>query len=170
LQIVKTPEVFISQRSNPDEVENWLAAKGFSAKICKQLHGVSGGELFSLTKSQLEKHCGKDEGHRLDSQLNVQRSISGFKTTRSQELQNILAQVRKKAEEGDTHSTSKPTSVQGRQRPALQDFSKEAKQHTLSVEPSDFGSDESDDSGVETSNSHLSTLLKDKLRQRSKKN
>jgi len=43
----------------------------------KQLGGVSGGELFSLSKSKLEQCCGKDEGHRLDSQLHVQRSISG---------------------------------------------------------------------------------------------
>lgn len=170
LQIVKTPEVYISQRSNPDEVQNWLAAKCFSEKICKQLHGFSGGELFSLTRSQLEKYCGKDEGHRLYSQLSVQRSISGFKTTRSQELQTLLARAREKAEEGNTHITSNPTSVQGRQRPALQDFNERSKQHTLSVEPSDFGSDESDDSGVETSNSHLSTLLKDKLRKMNKNN
>jgi hypothetical protein len=46
-------------------------------RTCKQLNDLSGGELFSLTKSQLEKYCGKDEGHRLDSQLSVQRSISG---------------------------------------------------------------------------------------------
>jgi hypothetical protein len=46
-------------------------------RICNQLNGVSGGELFSLSKPQLEKCCGKEEGHRLDSQLNVQRSISG---------------------------------------------------------------------------------------------
>jgi epidermal growth factor receptor kinase substrate 8 len=32
LQIVKTPEVYINHRSNPDEVQNWLAAKGFSEK------------------------------------------------------------------------------------------------------------------------------------------
>jgi epidermal growth factor receptor kinase substrate 8 len=38
---------------------------------------MSGNELFSLTKSQLEKYCGKEEGRRLDSQLTVQRNISG---------------------------------------------------------------------------------------------
>jgi hypothetical protein len=38
---------------------------------------MTGNEIFSLTKSQLEKHCGKDEGHRLDSQLTIQRNISG---------------------------------------------------------------------------------------------
>jgi epidermal growth factor receptor kinase substrate 8 len=31
-EFVKTPEVYINQRSNPDEVQNWLAAKGFSGK------------------------------------------------------------------------------------------------------------------------------------------
>jgi epidermal growth factor receptor kinase substrate 8 len=30
LEIVKTPEVFISQTSDPQEVQNWLRAKGFS--------------------------------------------------------------------------------------------------------------------------------------------
>jgi len=43
----------------------------------KQLHGMTGNELFSLTKSQLEKHCGKEEGQRLDSQITVQRNVSG---------------------------------------------------------------------------------------------
>jgi epidermal growth factor receptor kinase substrate 8 len=49
----------------------------FDFRICKQLHGMTGNELFSLTKSQLEKHCGKDEGRRLDSQLTIQRNVSG---------------------------------------------------------------------------------------------
>jgi hypothetical protein len=46
-------------------------------RICMQLRGVTGNELFSLTKSQLVEYCGKDEGHRLDSQLTVQRNVSG---------------------------------------------------------------------------------------------
>jgi hypothetical protein len=32
LEIVKTPEVYISQKSDPDEVQRWLDAKGFSEK------------------------------------------------------------------------------------------------------------------------------------------
>jgi len=67
-----------------------------------------------------------------------------YKTTRSQELQAILARAREKTEGADKHVSSKPPSAQGRQRPALQDFSEGAKQHTLSVKPSDFASDESD--------------------------
>jgi hypothetical protein len=46
-------------------------------RICKQLNGVTGDELFCLTKSQLVEYCGKDEGHRLDSQLTVQKIVSG---------------------------------------------------------------------------------------------
>lgn len=67
-----------------------------------------------------------------------------YKTTRSQELQNILARAREKAEEGDKQRSPKPAPVQGRQRPALHDFNEETKQHTLSVKPSDFDSDDSD--------------------------
>jgi len=168
LEIVKTPEVYISQRSNPEEVQNWLEAKGFSGRARKQLGGVSGGELFSLSKSKLEQCCGKDEGHRLDSQLHVQRSISGYKTTRSQELQAVLARARERAEEGNKN-TLKPPPVQGRQRPPLQNFNEGAEQHTLSVEPSDFEGDESIDSESDSSNSHLSTLLRNQLHKMSKR-
>jgi len=169
LDIVKTPEVYISQRSNPDEVQNWLAAKGFSGKTCKKLKGVSGGELFSLGKSKLEQCCGKDEGHRLDSQLHVQRSISGYKTTRSQELQAILARARERVEEGNKDGTLNPKSVAPRQRPPLQDFNEASKQHTLSVEPSDFEGDEPEGSESGNSDSHLSTLLRNQLHKMSKR-
>jgi epidermal growth factor receptor kinase substrate 8 len=32
LEILRTPEVYISQKSDPDEVKNWLEVKGFSDK------------------------------------------------------------------------------------------------------------------------------------------
>lgn len=38
---------------------------------------MSGEELFKLKKADLEKYCGKEEGHRLDSQLTLQRKTSG---------------------------------------------------------------------------------------------
>ncbi|KDR08458.1 Epidermal growth factor receptor kinase substrate 8, partial [Zootermopsis nevadensis] len=111
LDIVKTPEVFITQTSDPAEVQNWLHAKGFRSlsdfRLRKQLHGMTGNELLSLTKSQLEKHCGKDEGRRLDSQLTVQRNVSGYKTARSSELRAILARAREKAEDTGLDDDSK---------------------------------------------------------------
>ncbi|CAD6244137.1 GSCOCG00013264001-RA-CDS [Cotesia congregata] len=77
LDVVKTPEIFIDQESMPSEVQNWLSAKGFSDKICKQLKDMTGSELFSLTKRQLEQYCGLVEGRRLDGQLTLSRNASG---------------------------------------------------------------------------------------------
>ncbi|XP_069693024.1 epidermal growth factor receptor kinase substrate 8-like isoform X3 [Periplaneta americana] len=170
LEILKTPEVFISQSSDPEEVQNWLRAKGFTDKIRKQLHGMTGNELFSLTKTQLEKHCGKDEGRRLDSQLTIQRNVSGYKTARSSELRAILARAREKAEENgsdrDSEWESDRSSMNHRQRPALPGIDRGAKQYTSSENSSQgFGGDESDGSVDEGNNgSNLSDLLKQQLR------
>jgi hypothetical protein len=38
---------------------------------------LNGAQLFSLTKSDFEKFCGKEEGSRLDSQIRVQKSLCG---------------------------------------------------------------------------------------------
>lgn len=164
LEIVKTPEVFINQTSDPEEVQNWLRAKGFSDRIRKQLHGVTGNELFSLTKSQLEKHCGKDEGRRLDSQLTIQRNISGYKTARSSELRALLARAREKAEDTGSHHDSDRSSGYGRQRPALQGIDLGRKPYTSSDNSSlGLGDDESDGSEDERKSSHFGELLKEQL-------
>jgi hypothetical protein len=67
-----------------------------------------------------------------------------YNTTRSQELRTVLARAREKAEDAETDTFSTHAFAQGHQRPALQEFNQGPKQHTLSVKPSDFGSDESD--------------------------
>lgn len=79
IEIQKTPEVYIYQHSTVEEVQDWLKAKGFSDRIRKQLTNMNGDELFKLKKSQLEAYCGKDEGKRLDSQINVSRSTTGVR-------------------------------------------------------------------------------------------
>lgn len=38
---------------------------------------MTGAEVFKLKKNELEKYFGKEEGHRLDSQLTLQRKASG---------------------------------------------------------------------------------------------
>ena len=43
------------------------------------MNGMSGEELFQLKKADLIKYCGKEEGHRLDSQLTLQRKHSGVR-------------------------------------------------------------------------------------------
>ncbi|XP_074098578.1 epidermal growth factor receptor kinase substrate 8 isoform X2 [Cotesia typhae] len=96
LDVVKTPEIFIDQESTPSEVQNWLSAKGFSDK---QLKDMTGSELFSLTKKQLEQYCGLVEGRRLDGQLTLSRNASGYHTARTHELKQILEKARKKVEE-----------------------------------------------------------------------
>lgn len=98
LDIVKTPEIFIQQSSSPNEVEQWLKAKGFSDRVVKKLHGLNGNELFALKRHTLEDYCGSEEGRRLASQITIQRNISGYKTARSSELQAILAKARKKTD------------------------------------------------------------------------
>lgn len=57
---------------------SWLEAKGFSRTAQKQLR-VSGHQLFALSRAQLERVLGTDEGKRLYSQVLVQRNISGVR-------------------------------------------------------------------------------------------
>lgn len=41
---------------------------------------LNGSQLFSLTRSDFEKFCGKEEGTRLDSQIKLQKSLCGVCT------------------------------------------------------------------------------------------
>lgn len=77
LDIHKTPDVFITQTSNPAEVENWLKAKGFEERTVKKLKGMSGNDLFKLKKQTLEEYFGIEEGRRLASQITIQKNVSG---------------------------------------------------------------------------------------------
>ncbi|KYB29689.1 Epidermal growth factor receptor kinase substrate 8-like Protein [Tribolium castaneum] len=101
IEIRQTPEVYINQKSNPEEVQNWLKIKDFDSQICAKFKGLAGHNLFDLHKSQLEKVCGAKEGARLYSQLNIQKSVSGYQTVRSSELKAILAKAREKIEAVD---------------------------------------------------------------------
>ncbi|XP_017769701.1 PREDICTED: epidermal growth factor receptor kinase substrate 8-like isoform X2 [Nicrophorus vespilloides] len=97
IDIKQTPEVYITQKSNPDEVQMWLQAKGFSDKIQKVFKGTAGHEILGMNRDHLEKIS--EEGKRLVSQLNIQKSVCQYKTFRSSELQAILAKAREKAEQ-----------------------------------------------------------------------
>ncbi|MPC86519.1 Epidermal growth factor receptor kinase substrate 8 [Portunus trituberculatus] len=107
LEIVKTPDVFINQKSSPQEVQAWLKDKGFSKRIMKQFEGVDGEKMFTLNKNKIEEYCGAREGARLYSQITVQRNVSGFKTARSSELRQILAKQRNKMESDTTSKVQK---------------------------------------------------------------
>ncbi|XP_075219159.1 epidermal growth factor receptor kinase substrate 8-like isoform X2 [Lycorma delicatula] len=101
IEILRTPPVFINSASTPDEVQRWLEQKKFSERTCKQFKGMKGEELFTLTKQQLQEHCGVEQGKRLYHYLLLQRNISGYKTTRTLELCEKLAKARRKAELAD---------------------------------------------------------------------
>ncbi|XP_035716292.1 epidermal growth factor receptor kinase substrate 8 isoform X2 [Folsomia candida] len=109
IEIQKNAEVYINQHSSVEEVQEWLKVKGFSDPISKQLSNMNGTELFSLKKEQLEAYCGKAEGRRLGSQINISRSTTGFKTARSSELRTILAKALAKVESGTSPSPNPST-------------------------------------------------------------
>ncbi|KOB69095.1 Epidermal growth factor receptor kinase substrate 8, partial [Operophtera brumata] len=78
LDIKKTPDIFIHQVS---DVAEWLEAKGFSSVAQRQLR-VPGHQLFALSRAQLERVLGADEGKRLYSHVLVQRNVSGVSARR----------------------------------------------------------------------------------------
>lgn len=77
IAVRQTPEVYINQKSQANEVQSWLKAKDFDSQICAKFKAVGGNNLFDFTKHQLEKICGPNEGARLYSQLSIQKSVSG---------------------------------------------------------------------------------------------
>ncbi|XP_011686748.1 PREDICTED: epidermal growth factor receptor kinase substrate 8-like isoform X2 [Wasmannia auropunctata] len=91
-------EIWLNQHSTPREVQTWLATKGFSQKICKQLEDMNGTELFNLSRRRLEQLCGLSEGSRLNGQLTLAKNECEYKTARSSELKQILDKARRRAE------------------------------------------------------------------------
>ncbi|XP_076761298.1 epidermal growth factor receptor kinase substrate 8 isoform X1 [Xylocopa sonorina] len=88
----------LDQYSTPREVQNWLLAKGFSEKTCKQLKDMTGSEVFNLSKRVLEQHCDVAEATKLYNQISLARAESENKSPRRSELKQILAKARHKIE------------------------------------------------------------------------
>lgn len=81
LEILKTPEIFITQNSKPKEVEEWLRGKGFSDEIVKRLHTLSGEEIFALSPHTIESYFGQRESRRLISQIVLQKNFCEVTTS-----------------------------------------------------------------------------------------
>lgn len=75
LEILTTPNIYISQYSSPKEVEEWLRAKGFPNIVTSKLCKLNGEELFALSPHVLEGYFGQKESRRLISQIVLQKNI-----------------------------------------------------------------------------------------------
>ncbi|KAK7066931.1 Epidermal growth factor receptor kinase substrate 8-like [Halocaridina rubra] len=167
LDIVKTPAVYINQQSTPEEVQNWLKLKGFSKRICKQFDGVDGERLFALEKKQLLDFCGQLEGARLDSQITIQRNISGYKTARSTELRQILAKRRDKV---DTDKDSAKLLKISEQFGFLQDYDSKSGYQTDSESEGEAGAAKESEGAAGAAGGNAGTnTLKEQIKKQRKK-
>lgn len=89
---------YLTPESAPGEVQDWLQEKDFSTKAQKTFKDLNGASMFSLSRPQLEKYLGLEEGPRLHSHLTVQKNISGYKPFKEHELSSILEERRRKSE------------------------------------------------------------------------
>lgn len=92
-------DAILDQYTTPSAVQNWLIAKGFSEKACKQLRDMTGSDIFDLTKRQLEHYCGVTEGSKLYSQITLAKTETEKKSPRTSELKQVLEKARHRAEE-----------------------------------------------------------------------
>jgi len=104
LDIHKTPEIFIDQRSTGREVKEWLKAKQFSSRVLTQMDGMNGRQVLGMQREALEAAFGKEEGGRLDSQIILSRNQTKYTQGKNSELRAILEKAKKRAE--DKKSTS----------------------------------------------------------------
>lgn len=75
LEILKTPQIYISAESTPTEVSEWLRGKGFSDIIVQKLGKMTGLQLFSLSAHAIENFFGQKESRRLISQIVLQKNF-----------------------------------------------------------------------------------------------
>ncbi|KAM3587993.1 uncharacterized protein V6R79_018422 [Siganus canaliculatus] len=87
------PSVSITYDSTPDDVKNWLEAKGFSPVTITSLGVLTGAQLFSLNKEELKTVC-PDDGARVFSQVTVQKAA--LEKSSSSELQEIMRRRQEK--------------------------------------------------------------------------
>lgn len=98
LDIHKTPEIFIDQRSTNREVKEWLKAKQFSSRVLNQVEGMNGRQVLGMKREALETAFGKEEGGRLDSQIILSRNQTKYTQGRGSELRKVLEKAKQRAE------------------------------------------------------------------------
>ncbi|XP_019620992.1 PREDICTED: epidermal growth factor receptor kinase substrate 8-like protein 2 isoform X2 [Branchiostoma belcheri] len=66
--------------SSPDDVRLWLKKNGFSRNAMDYLGVLTGTQLFSLTKAELQLVCGEEGGKVYEAMTHVKSKIQGGKT------------------------------------------------------------------------------------------
>ncbi|KAJ8373476.1 hypothetical protein SKAU_G00040560 [Synaphobranchus kaupii] len=87
------PAVNITYDSSPEEVREWMQAKGFSSVTINSLGVLTGAQLFSLNKDELKTVC-PDDGARVYSQVTVQKAA--LERGSGSELQEIMRRRQEK--------------------------------------------------------------------------
>ncbi|CAH1787442.1 unnamed protein product [Owenia fusiformis] len=100
--------LYIGTDSSVDEVQEWMRSKEFTERTCNALIGKTGLDMFNLSRNQMETICGPDEAARLDSQIKVQKNISGYKTQSAVQLTAILQQRKRHDGSENNYSLGKP--------------------------------------------------------------
>ncbi|XP_046683575.1 epidermal growth factor receptor kinase substrate 8-like isoform X4 [Homalodisca vitripennis] len=103
--IKRTPVIYINSESTPSQVQDWLKQKGFDDQVSQYLKGMSGKEMFHLTKEELQKVYGYQEGHRLYSQLLLSGTVTKYNPNKSIELIEKLAKAKKKVDTNGEEDT-----------------------------------------------------------------
>ncbi|KAM9854385.1 epidermal growth factor receptor kinase substrate 8-like protein 2 [Aulostomus maculatus] len=86
--------------STPEQVKEWLSAKGFTKPTVECLGILTGAQLFSLNKEELKAVCG-DEGARVYCQITVQKTQLE-KSSGDSELQEIMKRRQERIDSGGT--------------------------------------------------------------------
>nr|XP_055167284.1 epidermal growth factor receptor kinase substrate 8-like protein 1 isoform X2 [Nyctereutes procyonoides] len=92
----RAPEPQLSPHSDTSEVRTWLQAKGFRLGTVEALGVLTGAQLFSLQKEELQA-VSPEEGARVYSQVTVQRALLEDKEKVS-ELEAVMEKQKKKVE------------------------------------------------------------------------
>ncbi|VDN03416.1 unnamed protein product [Thelazia callipaeda] len=100
--VVKEEQINLNQKSSPQEVQEWLTAKGFSVRVQELLEDLNGIYLFSLSRPKLIQACGTEEGSRLYSQILLLKNKLKYQTPSRMELNAILRHRKAHAERNDT--------------------------------------------------------------------
>jgi len=98
IEILKTPDVYIDQRSTSREVKQWLKEKEFSARAVTKLDGLNGKQIMSMNRRDLEAIVGREEGARLDSQITLCRNNTKYTQGKNSELRAVLEKAKQRAE------------------------------------------------------------------------